>query len=158
MSEVRTVNWRLLAICLIACVGIGTISGLLTANSVDVYKTLNLPELSPPSILFPIVWTILYILMGISLYLVLLKRDTDIRLPIAIFVVQFALNFIWSPIFFTYGEYLLAFIMIVVMWILVLAMILTFRKIDPIAGYLQVPYLVWLIIAGYLSYSVYVLN
>jgi translocator protein len=159
MSRINIVDWKLFIMCIVACLGLGTISGLLTANSVDVYKTINLPDLAPPSILFPIVWTILYILMGLSLYLVLLKRDSeDIRLPVAIFVSQFILNFIWAPIFFTYAEYLLSFIIIVIMWVLVLAMIITFRRINPVAGYMQIPYLLWLIVAGYLSWNVYVLN
>lgn len=159
MSRINIVDWKLFIVCIVACLGLGTISGLLTANSVDVYKTINLPDLAPPSILFPIVWTILYILMGLSLYLVLLKRDSeDIRRPVAIFVSQFILNFIWAPIFFTYAEYLLSFIIIVIMWVLVLAMVISFRRINPVAGYMQIPYLLWLIVAGYLSWNVYVLN
>jgi tryptophan-rich sensory protein len=96
--------------------------------------------------------------MGISLYLIVSKKDVDVKIPVTIFAIQLVMNFCWSPIFFIYGQYLLAFIWIVILWILVLAMVLTFRKIDAKAGYLQIPYLLWLIIAGYLSCSVYLLN
>lgn len=140
------------------CLIVGVISGIMTSDSMDIYRSLNLPDFTPPAIAFPIMWTLLYILMGISLYLIVSKKDVDVKIPVTIFAIQLVMNFCWSPIFFIYGQYLLAFIWIVILWILVLAMVLTFRKIDAKAGYLQIPYLLWLIIAGYLSCSVYLLN
>lgn len=158
MAEYRTVDWKLLLICLLICLVAGTVSGIITGNSVSTYESLKLPDFTPPAIAFPIVWTLLYILMGVSLYLIVSRKDADIKVPVIVFAAQLLMNFCWSPIFFTYGQYLLAFVWIVLLWILVFAMIILFRRIDARAGYIQIPYLLWLIVAGYLSYSVYVLN
>lgn len=152
------IDWKKMILCLAICLIAGMVSGLLTVNSPEVYGNLKLPDISPPGFLFPIVWTILYILMGISLYLIV-ESDAPMRkMGLMIFCAQLIVNFIWAPIFFTYGEYLLAFVLAVLLWILVAAMILTFMKIDRRAAYIQVPYLIWLVVACYLSYSVYVLN
>lgn len=137
---------------------IGGLAGILTMNSMEVYKSFDKPALSPPSVLFPIVWTILYILMGISSYIVY-ESDSDLKnKAITVYAVQLFFNFIWPFIFFNAEMYLLAFIWLVLLWVLVLWMITLFYKISPIAAYLQIPYILWLAFAAYLNLGVYLLQ
>ncbi len=138
----------------------GGISTLITGGDMQRYSDFIKPPLSPPAIVFPIVWTILYILMGISLYLVWNKQDSyqDKNTAFFWFALQLFFNFIWSPIFFSAQQYLLAFIILVLMWISTLAMIISFYRISKPAALLQIPYLIWLTFAGYLNLGVYLLN
>ncbi len=139
---------------------VGGLSALITAGSMDIYSDIVIPPLSPPSWLFPVVWTILYTLMGISLYLVW-SSDADTnqkRIAFTIFGIQLFLNFIWSPIFFNMQQYLLAFIVLVLLWLFTLGMIIIFYNISKPAGILQIPYLIWLTFAGYLNFAIYLLN
>ena len=139
---------------------VGGLSALITAGSMDIYSDIVIPPLSPPSWLFPVVWTILYTLMGISLYLVW-SSDADTnqkRIAFTIFGIQLFLNFIWSPIFFNMQQYLLAFIVLVLLWFFTLGMIIIFYNISKPAGILQIPYLIWLTFAGYLNFAIYLLN
>lgn len=117
------------------------------------YGSLNQPPLSPPGILFPIVWTILYILMGISAYIVSENNGS-----LSTYYLQLILNGLWSIIFFVFKLRLLAFIWIIVLIFLVAKMIKEFLRVNKTAGYLQIPYLLWLIFAAYLNFGVYVLN
>ncbi len=117
------------------------------------------PPLSPPAILFPIVWGILYALMGISAARIYLSAPSKERsLGLNIFAVQLVVNFFWSLIFFNAQAYGFAFIWLLLLWGLVLWMILTFRKVDPLAAWLQIPYLLWLTFAAYLNAGVWYLN
>lgn len=139
---------------------VGGVSAFITRGDMDLYSRINQPPLSPPAWLFPLVWTILYALMGISLYLVgssNASQSDKIRAHI-FFCIQLFLNFIWSPIFFVGEQYLLAFIVLVLMWIFTLGMILSFYKISKPAGLLQIPYLLWLTFAGYLNFAIFLLN
>jgi len=147
-------------ISLVIPLAVGGLSALITSGDMEIYKTVERPPLSPPSIVFPITWTILYILMGISLYLVWTCGDkfTDKSKAYFFFTVQLVLNFLWSPVFFTAQLYLLAFIILLLMWIFTILMIISFYKISKPAGLLQIPYLLWLIFAGYLNLSIYILN
>lgn len=130
---------------------LGSIGGFLTDSSS--YNTLIKPVLSPPGIVFPIVWTILYLLMGISSYLIYKNKGN-----LKIFYLQLILNSIWTLIFFNLKEYLLSFIWIIILILLVGIMIYDFYKINKKAALIQIPYLLWLIFASYLSYSIYILN
>lgn len=117
------------------------------------------PPLSPPAIVFPIVWTILYALMGISAARISLAPPSASRSSgLNLFITQLIVNFFWSLIFFNTGAYGFALLWLLLLWVLVLWMILTFRKIDPLAAWLQVPYLLWLTFAAYLNYGVWMLN
>ena len=138
---------------------VGGISAFITRDDMDIYSRIKRPPLSPPSWIFPVVWTILYILMGISLYLVRIKK-TDINKKTAYisFAVQLFLNFIWSPIFFSMGAYVLAFVVLILLWLSVMVMILLFGRIDRRAAYLNIPYLVWLTFAAYLNLAIAILN
>jgi tryptophan-rich sensory protein len=146
-----------LGICLLAG-GLGTI---FTVSSIPTwYAALNKPVFSPPNYLFAPVWTILYILMGISLYLVWKKgiKTKKSREAIYTFGVQLFLNAIWSPVFFGYKNIFLALIIIVLMLVFIIKTIVLFAKIDKKAAYLLYPYAAWVSFATILNFSVWILN
>ena len=135
---------------------IGGVVGLIISSSMD-YDVLVKPFLSPPGIVFPIVWTILYILMGIS-YAILETNNLSDDNTNSIYYFQLFFNALWPIIFFVLKWRLIAFIWIIILLILVALMIKTFYKRNKIAGLLQLPYLVWLIFASYLNIATYILN
>ena len=135
---------------------IGGVIGLIISRSID-YNTLQKPPLSPPSILFPIVWTILYVLMGISYGILDSKSLIEPKINFIYYLQRFV-NATWSLIFFTLKWRLFAFIWIIIFDILVIIMILEFFKKNKTAGLLQIPYLLWIIFASYLNLGVYLLN
>lgn len=141
-------------------VAIGGLSGYLTRDGVELYnQTIQQPQLSPPSIVFPIVWGILYILMGISAARIYMSQPSDTRTKaMVLYVVQLVMNFFWSIIFFNLQKFGIAFLWLVILWSLILAMILVFQKIDVIASRLQIPYLLWVTFAAYLNLGVWLLN
>lgn len=143
-------------IAIIIPLGLGFIFSLFT-NSGTVYKQMIKPPLSPPGYLFPIVWTILYILMGISSYLIYKKVGLDNK-AIKIYLIQLFVNLFWTIIFFNFRLYLLAFLWIILLIVLVATMIKEFYKIDKKAAYLQIPYLIWIIFASYLNFFIFILN
>jgi len=124
------------------------------------FEQMNKPALSPPGIAFPIVWTILYILMGIASYLVLTSSaDAALIHPAIIFYgLQLAVNFFWSIFFFRFEWYLFSFIWLLLLWGLILVCIVLFDRISKTAAWLMVPYLLWVTFAGYLNLSIYLLN
>lgn len=139
---------------------IGLLAGLLSRNAMEHFSTLTKPPLSPPAILFPIVWTMLYSLMGISMYLVTTSNAPANEIVNAknIYFYQLIVNFLWPIFFFNFGWYLFAFFWLVLLWILVFVMIRKFYAISPIAGILNIPYLLWLTFAGYLNLGIWWLN
>ncbi len=149
-----------LALCILLPLMVGGISGFATATSINTwYVTLNKPFFNPPNYLFGPVWTTLYILMGISLYLILQTPKNELRKKaITIFAVQLFLNFWWSFIFFKFQYLGVALIEIITMWIYILMMIIYFRKIHKTAAYLQIPYLIWVSFATLLNTSLWWLN
>lgn len=134
------------------------ISGALTSGSMQTYKQLKKPPLSPPGILFPIVWTVLYLLMGVGAARIYQTGADGVRQALILWGVQLAVNFVWSLIFFNAGAYFTAFLWLLLLWGLILAMILAFCPIDPAAAMLQLPYLLWVTFAGYLNFSFWRLN
>lgn len=153
-------QWKKLLLCLFLPLFIGGTAGFLTRSSTQDYAMMTKPPLSPPAVVFPIVWTILYLLMGISSYLIAVsdatlqaKRDALIR-----YGIQLALNFLWPIVFFSLQNYVTAFLLLVLLWYAVYRMIKAFRPISPAAAYLQIPYLLWLTFAGYLNFAVILLN
>ena len=128
----------------------GGIVGLIISPFMN-YQNLNKPPLSPPGIVFPIVWTILYIIMGYSFY----KQKEQNK---TIYYTQLIVNGLWSIIFFIFKWYLLAFIWIILLIILVIIMIYKFYKENKLSGLINIPYLIWLFFALYLSFGVYLLN
>lgn len=148
-------------ISILVALGTDGLSAFLTKNSMEVYKNINQPPLAPPMILFPIVWLILFILMGISSAIIYTKRSTNPREALSgliIYGLQLIVNFFWSIIFFNMQAYLFAFIWLLLLWVLIIMMILQFRKISPLAAYLQIPYLLWVTFAGYLNIMIFLLN
>ena len=135
---------------------IGGVIGLIISRSID-YNSLQKPPLSPPSILLPIVWTILYVLMGISYGILDSKSLIELKTKI-IYSLQLFVNATWSLIFFTLKWRLFAFIWIIILDVLVIVMIIDFFKKNKTAGLLQIPYLLWIIFASYLNLGVYLLN
>lgn len=134
----------------------GAIVGIITSQSID-YNALKQPPLAPPSVLFPIVWTILYILMGVSYGILKSKEQTDKDVDL-IYYGQLIVNYLWSFIFFVFKWRFLAILWIILLAVLVVIMITRFYRKDKTAGLLQIPYLLWVLFATYLTIGVYVLN
>lgn len=137
---------------------IGLISGLLSLKGFKEFGMLNKPSFAPPGFLFGIVWPILYILMGISSYLIYNSNDYRSSCCLKIYLLNLFINFLWSPIFFGLGLRLFAFIWILLLDIVVIYMIICFYKVNKKAAYLQIPYLIWILFATYLNLSIYLLN
>ena len=139
---------------------VGGLSGFLTANSInDWYVTLNQPSFNPPNWVFGPVWTTLYLIMGISLSRIWRLPATEERnKAIKIFALQMTLNFFWSLIFFKWHLIGLALVEIILMWLMIAAMIHHFRKLDIAAGYMNIPYLLWVSFASVLNGAYYFLN
>jgi tryptophan-rich sensory protein len=151
------IQWKKLIICLAIPLLVGGLSSLLTRNSQKVFEQLQKPFLSPPGWLFPIIWTILFILMGIASYLIL-TSDQPYYGALTVYGIQLAVNFFWSVIFFNLGWYLFAFFWLILLWLLILKTLERFCLISNTAGYLLLPYLLWVTFAGYLNLAIYLLN
>ena len=138
---------------------VGGVSALLTNMGMDSYRMAQKPALTPPEIVFPIVWTILFILMGISAARIWLTPDSqDKAQGLRLYFLQLGANFIWSLLFFNLQAYGFAFFWLIFLWLLILLMIVSFSKSDKLAAYLQIPYLLWVSFAGYLNFMVWMLN
>lgn len=154
------INKKLLIICILIPLFVGGLSALLTSNSMESFSTLNKPSFAPPAWLFPVAWTILYTLMGVSSYLILTsvapKEDKETALKI--YAIQLSVNFLWSTFFFNLEWYLFAFFWLLLLWGLVLAMIVKFYKINKTAAFINIPYILWLTFAAVLNFSIWFLN
>lgn len=122
------------------------------------FDGINKPSFTPPAIVFPIVWTVLYVLMGISSYLIYESDSNEKYLALVIYGIQLIINSLWTFFFFKLKWFLFSFILVLIILLLVIVMIIKFYKINKIAAYLQIPYVIWLIFAAVLSYSVFLLN
>lgn len=149
-------NFKTYAKSILIPVLVGGIVGFIISGSID-YNSLEKPFLSPPSILFPIVWTILYGLMGVSYGLLDTKHLIDTKTNL-IYYTQLFVNVMWPIFFFTLKWRLFAFIWILLLDILVVIMIFNFYKKNKVSGLLQIPYLLWILFASYLNLSIYLLN
>ena len=138
----------------------GLVVGYINRNSMDVYRGLKKPIFAPPDIVFPIVWTILYILMGIAAYRIYIKNKSNIDDNGAYFfyIVQLIINFMWSFIFFTFRLYGVSFLWILLLLTFVIITFIKFIKIDKIAGLLLIPYIIWISYAGFLNFFIWVFN
>lgn len=148
-------------IAIAVCQAAGLIGSIFTAPKISAwYASLNKPSFSPPNWIFAPVWTILFILMGISLYLAWVKLGENRRAKTAliIFAVQLALNILWSFLFFGMQNPFFAFVEIIVLWIAILASIIAFWKVDKKAAYLMLPYILWVSFAAFLNYVIFAIN
>ncbi|MBQ8831282.1 MAG: tryptophan-rich sensory protein [Oscillospiraceae bacterium] len=152
------IKWKKLLICIAVPITVGALSALLTRDSMSMFEAINKPKLSPQGWLFPVVWTILYVFMGIASYIVLQSDDPLKRNALGFYALQLVFNFFWSIIFFNLETYLLAFIWLLILWVLILVTMLKFYRISERAGDLMLPYLLWVTFAAYLNYGIYLLN
>ena len=152
------IDKKQLALNIAVPLGLGIISSLLTMSGMKEFASINQPALTPPPWLFAVAWTILYILMGISSYIIRTYDKEQTKNAIAFYTLQLAVNVTWPLIFFGAKAYLFAFIWLLILWALTIAMIFTFSRINKTAALLQIPYIVWLTFAAYLNFGVYVLN
>ncbi len=152
-------DWKpLLIAVLIPVVLIGGGTALATMGAMTEYGELNRPPLSPPGWLFPVVWNLLFIMMGIASYLVWKNGGSGRLTPLTIYGVQLVVNFLWSLVFFNMKSYWLAFAVLLVLWVLILVTIAMFAKVNKAAAWLLVPYLLWVTFAAYLNIGVALLN
>ena len=152
--------WKTYALWILLAEAVGALSGWLTREGTRIYtETAVRPPLSPPSAVFPVVWVILFALMGIGAARIWRSPPSKFRTRgLLLFFGQLAFNFVWSILFFNLERYGLAFGWLIVLWFLILGMILTFRRIDRKAALLQIPYLLWVSFAAYLNLGVWLLN
>lgn len=153
-------NWKIYALWVALAEGVGALAGLLTAPAARAFQSrVNQPPLSPPAALFPIVWGILYALMGVGAARVALEPPSRERsVALNVFMLQLAVNFIWTLVFFLMQGYGLAFGLILLLWVLIVGMIFAFHPLSPLGAWLQVPYLCWVTFAAYLNLGVWLLN
>lgn len=153
-------TWKTYAFWIVLAEAVGALSGWLTRKGVKIYNTtVEQPPLSPPSIVFPIVWGILFVLMGVGAARIYLAAASNARSrSLLLFLVQLTFNFFWSIIFFNLQTFGFAFLWLITLWVLILLMILSFRKVDQPAAWLQIPYLLWVTFAAYLNFGVWLLN
>ena len=153
-------NWKVYALWIGVAEAVGALSALLSRDGMARYgETIIQPALAPPMWVFPVVWSILFALMGIGAAMIWLSPESDLRRKgLNIFVAQLIVNFFWSLIFFNLQAFGFAFIWLLLLWVLVAWMIWTFYQVEPLAAWLQVPYLLWLTFAGYLNFAVWTLN
>ena len=152
----KTRNIEPLIISLLIPLAVGAVSSLLSGTMMA--PTFIQPSFRPPGYLFPIVWTILYILMGISSYLVYTSDSPAKPAALLVYAIQLVFNFFWTILFFRFSLYGPAFLWLLALIGLIAIMIYLFSKIGPAAAYLQLPYLLWCLFAAYLNFAVYMLN
>ena len=156
----KKTQWKTYGFWIISTELVGALSGWLTRDGTQLYSTsIAQPPLSPPSLAFPIVWSILFALMGIGAARIYLSPASNARSQgLLRYFLQLAFNFFWSIIFFNFQKFGFAFLWLLVLWFLILRMILSFRKADPLAAWIQLPYLLWVTFAAYLNLGVWILN
>ncbi len=149
-----------LIVCLALPLIIGGLSALLSGPGMELFASLEQPPLSPPGWLFPVVWTLLYLMMGLASCLVLESggERKQISAALTLYGVQLAVNFFWSIFFFNMQLYLFSFFWLVLLWCLILATLISFYQLSKPAGLLLVPYLLWVTFAGYLNLAIALLN
>ncbi len=154
------INWKLLVISLGITFGVSILSTFLTSDSAMKYQQLEKPPLSPPSEIFGIVWPILFFLMSISLYLVLNSNASkkEKHGGAILYGIQLFLNFFWTLIYFNLDAKLLAFVWLILLLVVVVIMAVDFYNINKLAGILLIPYILWLLFAGYLNLATYLIN
>ena len=149
----QRIQWKPLLICLAIPLAAGGLSALITKNGMEAFAALRQPPLSPPGWVFPVVWTILYVLMGLACY-----RFRADAVSVRLYAGQLLLNFLWPVLFFTLGLYFVSFLWLIVLWVMILVCTVLFHYISRTAGKLMLPYLIWTAFAGYLNLGIWLLN
>lgn len=152
------IQWKRLFVYLAIPLGVGALAGILTKDSMMQFSLLNRPPLSPPGWLFPVVWTVLFLLMGYASYLVSRSDSVQKRPALILYAIQLIVNFFWSIFFFNFEWYLFSFFWLVLLWVLILLTIRAFWRISPTAAILLIPYLLWVTFAGYLNLAIWLIN
>ena len=152
-------KWTLAKFILLP-LAVGSLSAFFSRGAYQSFNRIIKPGISPPGWVFPVVWTILYILMGIASYLVYISEGdpAEKKTALKVYGLQLFVNFFWSIFFFRFEWYLFSFIWLVLLWILILICIYLFDDLSKTASWLMIPYLAWVTFAGYLNYSIYLLN
>ena len=154
-----SVKIKALLVNLAIPLAVGGASALLTHESMEFYETVDKPAFAPPGTVFPIVWTILFLLMGVSAYLVWTQYRAPLRRrALWVYAIQLAVNFVWPLLFFRARAFLAAFVWLLALLVLIAVMIGLFCRIRRAAGLLQIPYLLWSIFAAALNLGVWLLN
>ena len=155
-----TRNEKLLLACIAVPLGVGILSSLFSGGGMKEFAALRQPPLAPPGWIFPLVWTVLYVLMGLASYLVLISgaEQKDILKALTAYGYQLIANFLWPVFFFDFGWYLFSFLWLVLLWWLILVTAKRFYRISKPAAYLMIPYLVWVTFAGYLNLGIWWLS
>lgn len=152
---------KVYAIAIAIPLAVGILSALITMNDMQIYGEVRVPPLAPPAILFPIVWTVLYVLMGVSSGMIWLRREqhpTDARQGLVYYAISLVFNFAWSIFFFQLRLFLFSFFWLLALLYLIIRTILSYDKVYSTAAYLQIPYLFWVSFAGYLNFAIWFLN
>lgn len=159
MFEKMTSESKIYGFFIILCEAVGLVSGLISMSGMRNFENVNQSALTPPGFIFPIVWVILYGLMGIGAARIWLSPEAKERTQgLIVFLLQLAVNFFWSIIFFNMQKFQLAFWWLILLWVLIIIMIYYYLKVDKPAAWLQIPYLLWVTFAGYLTYMAWMLN
>ncbi len=163
MSKLKTFLKRSIPSLVFSAISllVGILSALLTKGNIDIYEKIKTPPLSPPSTVFPIVWSILFILMGIGAGMVYKRMEhseIEVRRGLLFFSVQLIINFLWSILFFNAQTYLLCVFVLLTLLALVALMTLNFYRVNKVAGLIQIPYILWLLFALYLNVAIVILN
>lgn len=162
-AQGRPKEYGLLAVYLIATLAVGMLSGFLIRDAQSSYMALNQPPLSPPPMVFPIVWTVLYVLMALAAFRThrALKQSGEqswVRYLVFLYTLQLAMNAIWPQIFFHSDKYLFAFVWLLILLAVLIALQVLYYRVDKIACWMMLPYVLWTVFAGYLTMGVYLLN
>lgn len=153
-------NWKSIVFAIAIPLAVGAVSALLTGSAMADFSRLKQPPLSPPGWLFPVVWTVLYALMGAASLLVYRSNcpPDQKRAALGFYAAQLLFNFFWSILFFKWALYLPAFFWLLALWLLILTTLVLFWRCRRAAGWLLVPYLLWVTFAGYLNFMIFLLN
>lgn len=159
----KKIDYKKLIICLLIPQLAGLLGSIANITSLDSwYLSLNKPSFNPPNWIFGPVWTILFLLMGISLYLIWQKKGLfnkkQWQFSIKIFSIQLGLNILWSYLFFFFRNPLAGFLEIILLWVFILLNIIYFYKLNKTAGLLLLPYLLWVSLATFLNFNLWILN
>lgn len=145
-------------ISILLALTVGGLSALATAKNMNIYDKINEPPLSPPAWLFPVVWSILFILMGVSAAMVYNENSPQTDNALFVYAVSLVLNFAWTIFFFNLQSFLVSFIILLALWVSILLTIILYFRINKVAAWLQIPYLIWVAFAGYLNLAIVFLN